>query len=109
VARQSEDALSRADRLNGLIEKWRNALAGLPNTRVALEMIDLLGANPFLTPRGAEQKLNLAYNTVMRAIGQLQNQGIVISVTEAKRDRVFCAKALLDILDEPARVIPAES
>jgi len=109
VARQSEDALSRAERLNGLLEKWRNALAGLPNTRVALQMIDLLGANPFLTPRGAEQKLNLAYNTVMRAIGQLQNQGIVISVTEAKRDRVFCAKALLDILDEPARVIPAES
>jgi Fic family protein len=108
VARQSEDALSRAERLNRLIENWRSTLAGRPNTRVALQMIDLLGANPFLTPRGAEQKLKLAYNTVMRAIGQLQDQGIVIATTEAKRDRLFCAKLLLDILEEPARLTPAE-
>jgi Fic family protein len=109
VARQSEDALSRAERLNGLLEQWRNTLAGLPNTRAALRMVDLLGANPFFTPRGAEEKLDLAYNTAMRAIGQLQNQGIVIALTEAKRDRVFCAKALLNILEEPARVTPAEA
>ncbi len=84
------------------------SLAGLPNTRVALEMVDLLGANPYLTPRGAEQKLNLAYNTVMRAIGQLRALGVVTTATEARRDRVFCAKALLDILEEPARLTPIE-
>ena len=50
----------------------------------------------------------LKYNTVMRAIGQLRDQGIVIMTTEAKRDRVFCAKTLLDILEEPARLTPAE-
>ena len=108
VARQSEDALSRTERLNHLLENWRKSLAGLPNTRVALQMVDLLGANPFLTPRGAEQSLNLAYNTVMRAIGQLQALGVVTTATEARRDRVFCAKGLLDILEEPARLVPAE-
>ncbi|MHB8523281.1 MAG: Fic family protein [Limisphaerales bacterium] len=108
VARQSEDALSRAERINQLLENWRKSLAGLPNTRVALEMIDLLGANPFITPRGAEQKLDVAYNTVMRAIGQLQEQAILTTVTSAKRDRVFCAKPILDILEEPARLTPAE-
>jgi Fic family protein len=107
VARQSEDALSRAERLNLLIENWRNTLAGRPNTRVALQVIDLLRANPFLTPRGAEQKLKLAYNTVMRAIRQLQAQGIVTAATEAKRGRLFCAKSLLDILEEPARLTPS--
>jgi Fic family protein len=104
VARQSEDALSRAERINHLLETWRSSLAGKPNPRVALQMLDLLGANPFLTPRGAEQKLGLAYNTVMRAIGQLQEQGIVTTTTEARRDRVFCARQLLDILEEPARL-----
>ena len=44
----------------------------------------------------------------MRAIGQLQDQGIVTAATEAKRDRVFCAKALLDILEEPARLTPSQ-
>jgi Fic family protein len=109
VARQSEDALSRAERINHLLETWRNSLAGKPNPRVALQMLDLLGANPFLTPRGAEQKLGLAYNTIMRAIAQLQDQGIVTTTTAAKRDRVFCAKQLLDILEEPARLTPAVS
>jgi Fic family protein len=108
VARQSEDALSRAERINRLLETWRNALAGKPSTRVALQLLDLLGSNPFVTPRGAEGKLELAYNTVMRAISLLQEQGIVAAVTEAKRGRVFCAKALLDILEEPARLTPVE-
>jgi Fic family protein len=108
VARQSEDALSRAERINRLLETWRTALAGKSKTQVALQMLDLLGANPFLTPRGAEQKLSIAYNTAMRAIGQLQEQGILTAVTEARRDRVFCAKVLLDILEEPARLRPVE-
>lgn len=108
VARQSEDALSRARRINELLEKWRNKLAGQPGTRVALQLLGLLSANPFLTPRGAERNLGLAYNTVVRAIGQLRDQGIVINTTEARRDRVFCAKLLLDILEEPARLTPIE-
>lgn len=106
VARQSEDALSRAERINRLLETWRDAMAGKRNTRVALQMLDLLGSNPFVTPRGAEEKLGLAYNTVMRAIGLLQEQGVVTAATEAKRGRLFCAKAILDILEEPARLTP---
>ncbi len=108
VARQSEDALSRAERINRLLETWRTTLAGKPNTRVALQMLDLLGTNPFVTPRGAEAKLGIAYNTVMRAVGLLQEQGIVAAATKARRDRVFCAKALLDILEEPARLTPVD-
>ena len=108
IARQSEDALSRAERINHLLETWRRLLAGKPNPRVALQVLDLLGSNPFVTPRGAEAKLGIAYNTVMRAIGLLQEQGIVAAATQAKRDRVFCAKPLLDILEEPARLTPLE-
>ena len=108
VARQSEDALSRAERLNRLLETWRATLAGGPNARVALRVLDLLCANPFLTTRGAEQKLGLAYNTVARALARLQHHGIIAPATEARRGRLFCAKPLLDILEEPARLTPAE-
>ena len=108
VARQSEDALSPAERINRLLETWRSTLAGKPNTRVALQMLDLLGSNPFITPRGAEARLGSAYNTVMRAIGLLREQGIVAAATEAKRDRIFCANTLLDILEEPARLTPVD-
>ncbi|MBU6400707.1 MAG: Fic family protein [Verrucomicrobia bacterium] len=106
VARQSEDALNRAERLNELLEQWRIKLAGIPNTQVALRLIACLGANPFVTPRGAEGHLGLAYNTVMRAIRQLQERKILSLVSEVKRGRVFCARPLLDILEEPARLTP---
>lgn len=104
VARQAEDALSRAERINDLLTRWRNQLAENPGERVALKMVDMLGANPFVTPRVAERRLGIAYNTVMRAIGQLEKLGIVVEVSGAKRNRAFCAEKLLEILEEPARL-----
>ncbi len=106
VARQSEDALSRAERLNQLLTGWRDRLSGEAGTKVALQMLDLIATNPFLTPRGVEEKLDLAYNTVMRAIGQLEKLKVLQEVSEAKRDRVYCAKAIMTILEEPARLTP---
>ena len=46
----------------------------------------------------------MAYNTVVRGIGQLEAAGIVKLIKAAKRHRVWCAKSLLDILEEPARL-----
>jgi Fic family protein len=108
VARQAEDALSRAERTNRLLEKWRYKLASDAHAKVALQIVDLLGANPFLTPRGAQQRLDLAYNTVMRAIHQLEKQGMVKEVSGGKRDRVYCAKQLLQIFEEPPQLKPAK-
>ena len=66
----------------------------------------MIAPNPFVTPRGAQEKTKMAYNTVMRAIGQLEKLKVLKEVSEAKRDRVYCAKAILDILEEPARLTP---
>ena len=107
VARQAEDALSRAERTNKLLEQWRHKLASDSHAKVAFQMVDMLGANPFLTPRGAQQRLGLAYNTVMRAIGQLEKRGMVKEVSGGKRDRVYCAKKLLQIFEELPLLKPA--
>lgn len=106
VARQSEDALSRAERINGLLAGWRASLAGNSGAKVALRVVDLLGGNPFVTARSVEKKLAVAYNTATRALSQLEKGAIVKEVTGARRDRVYCAKSLLDILEEPARLTP---
>ncbi len=107
MARQSEDALSRAERINQLLTDWRDKLSGQAGTKVALQMLDMIGVNPFVTPRGAEAGLSIAYNTAMRAIGQLEKLKVLNQVSESRRDRVYCAKAILDILEEPARLTPA--
>jgi Fic family protein len=108
IARQSEDALSRAERANKLLEQWRHKLLGDAHAKVALRILDMLGANPFLTPRGAQRRLHVAYNTVMRGINQLERRGIIKEVSGARRDRVYCARKLLDIFEEPPQLRPAK-
>ena len=98
VARQSEDALSRAQRMNQLLDKWRERA----KSPVTARLLDLLAANPFITVRKAEEHLDVAYNTAAMAIRQLVQERVIEQKGDARRDRVFCAQALLDILEEPA-------
>jgi Fic family protein len=105
VARQSEDAVSRAERINGLLNQWRDEIAG-SGSKVPAQLVELLARNPFLTPRETERRLKVSYNAVMRGISLLEKRGILSRVGDAKRDRVFCAQAVMKILDEPARLVP---
>lgn len=106
VARQSEDALSRAERINRRLEEWRLAVSGTAS-KVPLALVDQLAANPYLTIKGAAKRLGVAFTTAQRAVAKLEALSIVTEVSHAKRDRVYCAKTLLDILEEPARLTPA--
>lgn len=105
VARQSEDALSRVQRINRKIESWRGKLQGA--SRNSQRLLDRLAANPFVTARGASKQLRVAFTTAQRAIARLESIGALEPLGEAARDRVYCATAIRDILDEPARLVPA--
>jgi Fic family protein len=107
VARQSEDALSRAGRINRLLEQWRVAVAGAAS-RTPLALVDQLAANPYLTIKGAAKQLGVAFTTAQRAVARLERLSILTEIRRARRDRVYCAEALLDILEEPARLTPGE-
>jgi len=100
VARQAEDALGRAERMNGLLAKWRTAVAGA-SSKAPLALVDLLAANPYITVNGAAKRLNVAFTTAQRAVNRLEKLSVVKEVSQAKRDRVYCATALLSILEEP--------
>jgi len=105
VARQAEDAVSRAERINALLEKWRTEAASDSSTTPA-KLIDLIGSNPYLTPRSVEEKLGVAYNTAADGIRRLERRGILKKMGDSKRDRVFCAQEILSILEEPPRLEP---
>jgi Fic family protein len=108
VAIQSADALSRASRINTLLGKWRDRAvsAGLP---AAVRLVELLAENPYWTTRRAAERLKVAFTTAQRAVVKLEALGIMRQVTEAKRDRVYCATPLLKILEEPARLVEREA
>jgi len=106
VARQAEDALGRAERINRQLAEWRHAVSGASSKTPSL-LIDRLAANPYLTVKKAAQQLGVAFTTVQRAVERLERLSIVKEISHAKRDRVYCAKTLLDILEEPAKLRPA--
>ena len=106
VARQSEDAISRAERINALLAQWRVEVAGM-SSKAPAKALDLIAANPFVTVNKAAEQLGVAFTTAQRAIRKLEALGVLSQVGEAKRGRVFCARALLDILEEPPQLTPS--
>lgn len=103
VARMSEDALSRATRINRLLEQWQRKVSG-ESSGNPLRVVELLGANPFITTKGMAETLGIAFTTAQRTIERLERAGILAQVGDARRGRVYCAKALLEILEEPAHL-----
>src|ERR1700745_3763400 len=60
VARMSEDALNRATRINELLAEWQKQVAG-DSTNTPSRVVELLGANPFITAKGTAEKLGVAF------------------------------------------------
>ena len=103
VARMAEDALSRAARINSQLIEWQKQVAD-DSSKAPSRIVELLAANPFITAKGSAEKLGVAFTTAQRAIERLERLGIVKQSGDAKRDRVYCANSLLEILEEPARL-----
>jgi len=103
VSRMSADALNRAEKINALLARWRHAVAG-SSTKTPSRMVELLAENPFWSIKKAASRLDIAYTTAQRTIERLGTEGILSQSGQAKRDRVYCATELMDILDEPPRL-----
>lgn len=105
IARMSEDALSRAERINLLIHNWREKIAG-QKPKILFDVIGLLAENPFWTTKKMAERLKVAFTTAQRAINLLQEKQIISQIDQAQRDKVFCATAVMDILDEAPKINP---
>ena len=101
VVLQSDDAVDRIQRIDDLFSQWKQ---GLPRGQspVPERALDLFAENPFWTVRGAANRLSVAFTTAQRAIDRLEAAGVVAQVGDARRNRVYCAEAVLDVLEERA-------
>ena len=105
IARMSEDVLRRAERINGMLQQWREAFAG-HKPKILYDAIGLLAENPFWTTKKLADRLSVAFTTAQRAVKTLEHAQVISQVDEAQRDRVYCAKAIMQILDEPPKIKP---
>ena len=70
-------------------------------SRLPGRALDLFAENPFWTVGGIAQRLEVAFTTAQRGINRLEAAGIVTRVGEGRRNRVYCAEAILTILEQP--------
>lgn len=107
ITSQSQDAVSRVERINRLREQWNRSLTTRLSGNI-MKLLDCITSNPFITVKGAGKELGVAFTTAQRAIDVLVERKILVRTDDAKRGRVYVAKRLLDILDEPAATTPSE-
>ena len=108
VALQSEDAVERIHRLDGLLSHWKRELAG-GRSSLPERALDLFFENPFWTVGGLAEGLDVSFTTAQRAIDRLETIGVLSRVGQKRRNRVYCAEAILDILEEQPLLTAGES
>jgi hypothetical protein len=102
-SRQSDDALGRIQRIDEMLEGWRARVAKLPS-RLPEKTIGLFAENPFWSVNILAARLDVAFTTAQRAVDRLEDAGIVAIHGEARRNRVYCARSILEILEAPPRL-----
>jgi Fic family protein len=103
VAVQSEDVLSRMERINALLQDWKIIVAG-SGSSVAVDIVERLAVNPYVTINKIAEDLGVAYSTAQRGIQKLEAANIIQKISDNKRDKVYCAGRVLSILEEPTKI-----
>jgi Fic family protein len=103
IALQSEDVLSRAERINDLLNKWKMQVAS-STSNVPMLIVQHFAVNPYLTTNRIAEELKIAYSTAQRGVQKLEEAKIIKQTNDNKRDKIYCATDILEILEEPTRI-----
>ena len=102
VAVQADDAVARAEDLHDLREGYRSELAGSRSR--AVEVVDLLFVNPFVTVRRVANALEITTQGAANLIRQLADRGWLNLIGQTGRGgrNVWVAEAVLRAVSDPA-------
>ena len=105
VRDQSRQAAVRIRTLQELREHYRTQLSGRRSARRLAEAVDFLIGNPIFTVRGLQAGLGLAdFKTAQRYVDSLEGAGILREVTGRKRNRLFRADEVFEVIQKPVRL-----
>lgn len=103
IALQTEDVLSRAERINDLLNKWKMQVAS-STSNVPMLIVQHFAVNPYLTTNRIAEELKIAYSTAQRGVHKLEETKIIKKINSSKRDKIYCATEILAILEEPTKL-----
>jgi Fic family protein len=96
----ARDAAARAATLMSMRERNRAQLA---QKATATRLLDALFVNPYMTTGRARIVLQCTTPTAIKAITEIEAQGILEETTGAQRNRVYLAREILEALQAPIR------
>jgi Fic family protein len=98
VRSQSLDAVTRAERIVELRQRYRATAAKLGSVN-ALHVVDLMCENPIVTTRLVEGRLGVARPTALRLLRQLEAAGLLDEAAQGARgQRRYVARELMDVV-----------
>jgi Fic family protein len=102
VAAQESMALALA--LEKIMGKWTDQVAalGLRSDAVLHRFPGLLVGVPVLSVQLAQKMLGVSFPAASSALAKLEEMGILFRPTWQKRNRMFIAKEVIDVLNRPS-------
>ena len=100
VRTEAKDVAERARRLLDLWREWRERYGRKGGGAHILGLLDLLFERPVLTVPLVKDRLGITHAWANRLVQRLEEDGILTPVSERKRNRLYAAKEILEILEE---------
>jgi Fic family protein len=99
VAEQAADAVERANRLFDLRDRYQRALHDARVSSLPLRLLDELFMRPALSVADAAKSLNVTRRAAQLNIDKLVQVGILHETTGRRRNRIYLAKEIVDLIE----------
>ena len=73
-------------------------------SKIPMLIVQYFAVNPYLTTNKIAEELKIAYSTAQRGVQKLEEAKIIQQINSSKRDKIYCATEILEILEEPTRI-----
>jgi len=104
VLTEARDASRRAGRLFDLRETYRERFRKAGGRINLLAAIDQLFARPITDIRELEGTLGISFEAARRLVALLEGEGVLEEITGRRRNRVYAAREIMQILQGPLDV-----
>lgn len=90
-------ARSAAKTVEALI-RYRKRLTDAAEDLKETKVVEMLFRNPYITSRNIVEELDISVPTANKILDRFQSEGILREVTGKRRNRLYCAEGIMDIL-----------
>lgn len=101
VIEQAADATGKVDRLLALRDDYQHRVRIPAASALLGELVDLLFKTPAVTTARVADELNTSVPTAQNCISHLEEKGILQEITGQRRNRIYCATEIVEMVETP--------